>query len=82
VARKLTRARLDEARHRIWEWQSQGRIAPEYASRWEALLTLPVAEVRRRIGADDEQAAELRQSSPFAGMLSEAERRRIIAEIR
>jgi hypothetical protein len=82
IARKLTRAKVDEARHRLWAWQSQGRIAPEYAERWEELLGRPVAEIKRRIGADDEHAAELRQSSPFAGMLSEAERRRIVAEIR
>lgn len=82
VARKLTRAMADEALHRVWEWDAQRRLAPEYARRWEELLRRPVAEIRRCIGADDAAIDDLRQSSPFAGMLSEAERRRIFAEVR
>lgn len=81
IANKLTRAMADQALHRVWEWQSQDRIAPEYARGWEDLLRSPVKEIRRRISSDDQQAADLRQNSPFAGMLSEPERRRILAEI-
>jgi excisionase family DNA binding protein len=82
VARKLTRAMADDALHRVWEWQSAGRIDPEYATRWEQLLRSPIATIKARIGADDPEGDDLRQSSPFAGMLSEAERRRIFTEVR
>jgi hypothetical protein len=50
--------------------------------RWETLLAQPVEEIRRVISADSEAAADLRQSSPFAGSLSEPERRRIVEIVR
>jgi CRISPR/Cas system-associated endoribonuclease Cas2 len=37
--------------------------------------------VRRIIGEDSQRGRDLRQNSPFAGTLSEAERRRINEEI-
>jgi hypothetical protein len=33
------------------------------------------------LGADTPHARDLRQNSPFAGLLSEAERRKILTEI-
>ena len=82
VARRLRRPMLDEALHRVWQWRDQGRIDPRYADEWEAVLRKPVNEVRRIISADDPTARDLRQNSPFAGMLSEAERRKMLAEVR
>ena len=82
VARKLTRPMADEALHRVWEWQSQGRIAERYAHRWEQLLRSPLPAIRTAISAPGSEADDLRQSSPFAGALSEPERRRILAEVR
>jgi hypothetical protein len=38
--------------------------------------------VRRIIGEDGQDGHDLRQNSPFAGMLSEAERRRILEQVR
>ena len=82
VARKLTRAMADEALHRVWEWESQDRIAEEYARRWEQLLRGPLPAIRAAISATGPDADDLRQSSPLAGALSEPERRRILAEVR
>jgi hypothetical protein len=82
VARKLTRPTADTALHRVWEWESQGRIDAEYARRWEMLLRGPLREIREQISASGAEADDLRQSSPFAGALSEPERRRIVAEVR
>jgi hypothetical protein len=45
-------------------------------------LRRPLAEIREAIAADDQRGRDLRQNSPFAGALSEPERRRILAEIR
>ncbi|MEX2193885.1 MAG: hypothetical protein WD844_01245 [Thermoleophilaceae bacterium] len=73
---------IDDALHRVWKWRAQGKLDPHYAARWEEVLERPVPEVRRAISEDTELARDLRQNSPFAGMLSEPERRRILDEIR
>jgi hypothetical protein len=73
---------VDDARHRLSQWREEGTIDPRYAARWDDVLSRSVAEVRRLIGEDSEAGRDLRQNSPFAGMLSEAERRRIFDEVR
>ncbi len=82
LARRLRRPMVDDALRQVWKWRQQGAIDPRYADRWEELLRKPVTEVRRAISEDSEAAAALRQTSPFAGMLSEPERRKILQEIR
>ncbi|HVP03705.1 MAG TPA: hypothetical protein VMT10_14135 [Solirubrobacteraceae bacterium] len=82
IARRLRRAMVDQARHQIWQWERESRIDPRYASQWEEILKLPVREVSRALGEDTPYMADLRQSSPFAGMLSEAERRKILQDVR
>jgi hypothetical protein len=82
VARRLRRPMVDEARHRIWEWRADGRIHERYADAWETLLRRPIPEIKRLLVEDTRAAADLRQTSPFAGMLSEAERRKILEQIR
>jgi hypothetical protein len=77
VARQLRRPMVDAARHQIWQWEREGRIDPRYAAAWLDVLRRPVPEVRRVLGSDTPEMADLRQSSPFAGMLSEPERRKI-----
>jgi hypothetical protein len=78
IAKRLDRAMLDEALHRVWKWRAEGKLNPAYANQWESVLRRPVADVRRAITRDDGNARDLRQNSPFAGMLSEPERRRIL----
>lgn len=82
LARQLRRPMVDDALHLIWKWRGQGRIDDRYADQWEEILRRPVAEVARAIGEDSAFARDLRQSSPFAGMLSEPERREILEQIR
>jgi hypothetical protein len=82
VAQRLRRPMVDEARHVLFRWRRQGRIDERYADRWDQLLARPLAEIRRAMVAESSDADDLRQTSPFAGMLSEAERRRIIDEVR
>jgi hypothetical protein len=81
VAQNLTREMVSDAGKRVWRWQHEDRIAPEYAAAWTELLSLPLRAIRERISEDSEAARDLRQNSPFAGVLSEAERRRIYDEI-
>jgi hypothetical protein len=82
IARRLRRPMVDEARHVLFRWRDQGRIDPHYADRWEDVLSRSLAEIRRALIDESPEAGDLRQNSPFAGMLSEAERRRIISDVR
>lgn len=82
IAQRLRRPMVDAARHQIWQWQREGRIDDRYANPWLEVLDRPVPEVKRALGADTPMMRDLRQSSPFAGTLTEAERRKIFAEIR
>ena len=59
-----------------------GSIDPQYANAWEHLLDGTVREVGARVRADTPRMADLRQNSPFAGVLSEPERRRILDHVR
>jgi hypothetical protein len=82
VAKRLDRRMIDEALHRVWKWRAEGKLDPRYADEWERILERPVADVRLAISSDSASARDLRQSSPFAGMLSEPERRRLLELIR
>jgi hypothetical protein len=82
IARRLRRPMVDEARHVLYRWRQQGRIDERWALRWEEILDRPVPEVRRALVEISPEADDLRQTSPFAGLLSEPERRRILSEVR
>jgi hypothetical protein len=82
LARRLRRSMIDDARHLVWQWRDGGKIDARYAEQWEEVLQRPVGEVRRIIGEDTSRGRDLRQNSPFAGMLSEAERRQILRLVR
>ncbi|MEI6535506.1 MAG: hypothetical protein WCN98_09220 [Verrucomicrobiaceae bacterium] len=47
---------------------------------WRDVLDGPLSELLRMMTATDERAVRLRQSSPFCGILSRAERSRILKE--
>lgn len=77
-------ARLEEqsqllaiARANLERWLT---ASPAAALReWQRLLdTLPLPELLARLRSPDEHAARLRQSSPFAGLLTPAERQAIL----
>ncbi len=82
LAERLRRPMVDDARGVLWQWREGGKIDPRYASRWQEVLDQPLPEIRRVLGADTPQARDLRQNSPFAGMLSEPERRKILATVK
>ena len=69
--RALIRAR---ARALIGLWRQAPETPPFLIETWENLLDSPVAEMRRRALADDEEGRELRHSMPFAGILTNSER--------
>jgi hypothetical protein len=81
IARRLDRSTADMALALIRYWRDQGSVDPRYAGEWEQLLEGPLPSVRKVLEEDSQRAHDLRQNSPFAGLLSEAERRRIAAEV-
>jgi len=81
VAQRLTEQMVDEARHVLFRWRQQGRIDERYYERWEQILKRPLAEIRRALTEECPEADDLRQNSPFAGVLSEPERQRIVREV-
>jgi hypothetical protein len=82
VAERLSEAMVEEARERIESLASDGHLRPRYAERWRKLLSRPLPAIAAAICADDEEGRDLRQNSPFAGVLNEQERRRIIEAVR
>ena len=81
VAERLRSPMVEEARHVLLRWRDQGRIDDRYAARWEQLLNQPLPELRNALVDESQQYDDLRQNSPFAGLLSEPERRRIVQEV-
>jgi hypothetical protein len=75
VARRLDRRIVQMARDRLEQWRSVARIDPRYAREWEQVLSESPARIAHLIAEDSQRMRDLRQSSPFAGVLSEPERR-------
>ncbi len=73
---------MTRALHQLWRWQEEGTIHPHYANAWEDVLSRRVADIKAVLTEDSQLARDLRQNSPFAGVLSERERRKIVAEVR
>jgi hypothetical protein len=81
IARKIERdpQLLEVARRNLARWKQQCAPGPRprWMRTWTALLRRPWPEIAARITALTEEGAQLRQSTPFAGVLTPAERRRI-----
>lgn len=81
IARRLRRPMVDDASRLIRRWEVSGKIDRRYANKWDEVLRKPVSEIREIISADNQDARDLRQNSPFAGLLSEPERRKILEAV-
>lgn len=64
---------LETARRRVAEWLAESGSL-HHARRWREILAGAPGDVAAFLDARSELAHELRQSSPFAGVLSSAER--------
>lgn len=61
--------------------RSAARIPnPQLRAEWAELLGRPWSEVRGRLLEDTESGAQLRQSAPLGGLLTNAERHRIFTQ--
>jgi hypothetical protein len=66
---------LERARGRVDAWIADGGpVPPTTARRWQRLLEAPLPEIVAALTADSAEMRDLRQNSPFAGVLSQAER--------
>jgi excisionase family DNA binding protein len=81
IAERLDDHIVDDARRRLGRWRQEGRIHARWADEWERTLAMPLPEIAKTISADSARAAELRQTSPFAGVLTEQERRRLVRAV-
>jgi hypothetical protein len=80
IARKIARnpKLLDIARNNLKRWRKRwGRETPDWHAEWRAILKRPWREIAALITDSGGLATRLRQSSPFAGVLSPAERKGI-----
>jgi len=82
VARRLDRRTADAALALVRRWRRKGNVDPRYAAAWEELLEGPLPDIRKILEDESERARDLRQNSPFAGILSEAERRAVVDQVR
>lgn len=85
IARKIEADRrlLAAARRNLAKWIARyGDAAPRALGEWREILDRPWPEIAARITDADEGAVRLRQSSPFAGVLTSAERRRVYEAFR
>jgi hypothetical protein len=83
VAEKLRRdpTLVEKARSNISRWlQTTDRRAAADLLEWQRLLDQPLPDLLALLESADEHATRLRQSSPFCGILSPAERLAIIRE--
>jgi hypothetical protein len=70
-------ALLDKARDNLRRWQKIEGSPKLALAEWEQILSSPTDQIAQLLTERSERAARLRQSSPFAGALTEAERRTI-----
>lgn len=76
-------ALLHVARRNLERWtEAAGIEAPRYLAEWRRILARPWPEIAAVMTGFDEHAIRLRQSSPFAGILTPEERRRIYEAFR
>jgi hypothetical protein len=84
VARKVQAdpALLDKARGNIRRWQEANESPSQALAEWQQILSGGADQVAAFLVERSERATRLRQSSPFAGILTEAERRVVFESFR
>jgi hypothetical protein len=74
---------LEIARANLKRWSARwNEEPPAWLQEWRTILRRPWPEIASRITEPSEDGARLRQSSPFAGVLTPTERHRIYEAFR
>lgn len=74
-------AGVERARARVDDWLVHGGVARHYAEAWRRLLDEPVPRLVERLVERSEVMHDLRQVSPFAGVLDARTRWRMLDEV-
>lgn len=85
IAQKIERdpKLLDVPRNNLKRWSARWENeVPAWYDEWRGIMNRSWADIAAIITEPSEEGARLRQSSPFAGVLSAAERKRIYAAFR
>jgi hypothetical protein len=84
VAERLRRdpTLVEQARVRVRGWVEHGSPALHYALAWQGLLDRPLEELLGALQEPSERMHDLRQVSPFAGVVDARTRWRIHREVR
>lgn len=85
IAQKIERnpQLLEIPRNNLRRWNTRWEgEAPAWYSEWRRIMDRPWSEIAAIITEPSEEGARLRQSSPFAGVLSAEERKRIYEAFR
>jgi len=80
IAQKITREPelLNVAKENLARWQQKSAgVSPRYLEEWQKILKRPWSEIAGLITSMSDEATRLRSSSPFPGVLTNAERNRI-----
>ncbi|PWH05345.1 DNA-binding protein [Brachybacterium endophyticum] len=76
---------LDRARENIRTWQTRHRpdgMASRYLTQWNDVIDGGVDEVAAVLTSPDEHSSELRQNTPFAGVLPDRDRVQVLRSFR
>lgn len=73
---------VPRARARVLEWRANGGAHAHYCDAWEAVLDRPTDAIVAFLESEGDLACELRQVSPFAGVLDARERWRVLRELK
>ena len=76
---------LERARENVQRWLPENRadgMTARYLAQWQEILDGGVDDVVDVLVGTDERSSELRQNTPFAGVLSDEDRRRVLASFR
>ena len=69
------------ARTRVQTWLDDGSVARPYAEAWRVLLARSLGDTTRALCEESDRMHDLRQVSPFAGVLDPRTRWRIHREV-
>jgi hypothetical protein len=83
IAGKLDEAIVERARRRVLKWldDEDAQVPGLYARAWLELLNGPRAELKQALVEDSQRMRDLRQNTPFAGVLDEEERLAVIRRL-
>lgn len=82
IADGLTESQLQRARERVESWRVDGTVDLVWATAWSEVLAEPLPRVAERLRSPDPAMTQLRQSTPFAGVLPNAVRWQILRDVR